>query len=105
MGGRRTRIFGTDGSIEGDGATLTVHDFGQGPQAPAETITTGAPEDDPTGHEDGDRNLVAAFVTACATRDPTPILSGPHESVASHRVVWAAERARRTGTVVALDGC
>jgi predicted dehydrogenase len=104
MGGRRTRIFGTDGFIDGDGVTLTVQGFGQGPQAPSETLAPGEPGDDPTTHEDGDRNLVAAFVTACATRDPAPILSGPHESVASHRVVWAAEHARRTGTVVTLDG-
>ncbi|MCO1658652.1 Gfo/Idh/MocA family protein [Pseudonocardia humida] len=104
MGNRRTRIFGTDGCIDGDGASLTVHDFRRGPRAPVQVLTPGETDFDPvSAHSDGDRNLVAAFVTACATRDPAPILSGPHESVGSHRIVWAAERARRTGTVVHLD--
>ena len=31
------------------------------------------------------------------------ILSGPSESMDSHRVVWATERARHTATVVTLD--
>ncbi len=104
MAQRKTRIFGTHGCIDGDGHQLTVHDFRTGPTAAVQTITPRSGQGhDPVGaHGDGDQALVTAFVTAIATDDPTPILSGPAESVDSHRVVWAAEHARRTGTVVPL---
>lgn len=105
MAERKTRIFGTHGCIEGDGHQLRVDDFRTGLTAASETITAypsvGPGQVGP--HSDGDRTLVNAFLTAVATGDPTPILSGPSESVDSHRVVWAAEHARRTGTVVTLD--
>lgn len=102
MANRKTRIFGTHGCIDGDGRTLTVHDFRAEPAAGQETSQGSTRYDPVSSHDDGDRNLVAAFLTAVATGDPAPILSGPGESVDSHRVVWAAERARTTGTVVDL---
>lgn len=101
---RKTRIFGTHGCIDGDGYQLTVYDFRTGPTATSQTIKP-YPSQGPgqvSPHGDGDQNLLNAFLTAVATGDPTPILSGPSESVGSHRVVWAAEYARRTGTVVTL---
>lgn len=104
MAQRKTRIFGTHGRIEGDGHQLTVHDFRAGPTAAVETITlrSGQDRDPVSAHDDGDQALVTAFLTAVANGDPTPILSGPGESVDSHRVVWAAEHARHSGTVVTL---
>jgi hypothetical protein len=43
-----------------------------------------------------------AFVSAVAEQDPTHILSGPDETLASHLLVFAAERARQQGQVVTL---
>jgi hypothetical protein len=43
---------------------------------------------------------VRAFCDAVATKDPRAHLPDPADSIASHRLTWAAERARRTGTVV-----
>jgi hypothetical protein len=40
-----------------------------------------------------------AFTTAVATGDASHILSGPAESLESHLAVFAAERARLSGTV------
>ena len=36
-----------------------------------------------------------SFVKAVATDDPSLLLTGPTESLRSHRLVFAAERARR----------
>jgi hypothetical protein len=43
-----------------------------------------------------------AFLQAVATGDRGVLKSDAAASLASHRVVWAAEEARTTGTVVAL---
>lgn len=97
---RQTRIFGSHGCIEGDGRRLTVHDFVTGN---AETIDTGAAGEALNGHGAADDALVDAFVDALATDDPSLLSSDARQSLAGHRVVWAAERARRTGTVVRID--
>ncbi len=101
MGFRQTRVFGTHGSIEGDGIRLAVTDFTDGTR---EVIDT----DDGTvdrlagDHGGADEALVDAFVAALDRGDPSLLLSDAHTSLASHRLVWAAERARRTGTVVTV---
>jgi predicted dehydrogenase len=100
MSSRRTRVFGTRGAIEGDGQRLTVHDFVTGRH---ETVETGDGEAVLDGdHGDADRALVKAFVAALAAGDPAPLLTDARASLDSHRLVWAAERARRTGTVVTI---
>ena len=43
-----------------------------------------------------------AFLTAVATGDRTPILSGIDETLESHLMVFAAEQSRRTGQVQEL---
>ncbi|MEU7862615.1 Gfo/Idh/MocA family oxidoreductase [Nonomuraea sp. NPDC049141] len=96
---RQTRIFGTHGSIEGDGERLDVTDFRTGGQESVDTRPTG----DGTaggGHGGGDEALVDAFLTAVRTRDRAPILSSPSESLHSHLIAWAAERSRLEGVVV-----
>jgi predicted dehydrogenase len=93
---RQTRIFGSHGSVEGDGRLLQVTDFRTGR---AETIDTG---EAPGGHDGGDAGLVEAFLAAVGSGDRSLLGSDMAASLASHRVVWAAERARLTGSVVAL---
>ena len=44
-----------------------------------------------------------AFVQAVATGDQHKVWSGPDETLASHRIVFAAEQARREKRVVALE--
>jgi predicted dehydrogenase len=101
LGHRRTRLFGTHGYVEGDGVTLTVQDFRTGRWDTIDT-TAGLDAGAGGGHGGGDGALIEAFVEAVATGNTAPILSGPAESLDSHRVVWAAERSRRTGTTVSL---
>ncbi|MFG1693969.1 Gfo/Idh/MocA family protein [Nonomuraea sp. NPDC049309] len=96
MSHRKTRIFGTRGYLEGDGATISVTDFVTGA---VEVIETNPPAD---GHGGGDQGLIAAFLDALTGDDPAAILSAPQESLHSHEIAWAAEESRLTGTVVTL---
>ena len=95
---RATRLFGTRGELTGDGRAIRVYDFLTG----AEQQITPAPADAMNaaeGHGGGDAGLMDAFTSAVATGNPELIASGPRESLASHLAVFAAERARRNGTV------
>ncbi|GGV29745.1 oxidoreductase [Kitasatospora herbaricolor] len=97
---RKTRIFGTLGSLDGDGVHATVTDFVTGRE---ETLLLGVDGPDAgSGHGGGDERLVDAFLDALTSGDPAHILSDPVTSLESHLVAWAAERARRTDTVQAL---
>ncbi len=94
---RKTRLFGTHGFVDGDGTRLRVVDFRTGAE---ETLDTG---DAASGHAGGDEALVDAFVAAVDSGDGSRLRSDAATSLASHRVVWAAEEARHTGSVVTLS--
>ena len=96
-GGRTTRIFGTHGEIFGDSATIRVTDFLSGD---ARTVT---PPPSESGHGGGDAGLFDAFVRTLAG-EPNQISSGASETLASHRLVFEAEKARRSGQVVRCKG-
>jgi hypothetical protein len=51
-------------------------------------------------HNGGDFGIMKAFVDAVAAGDQQKVWSGPGETLASHRIVFAAEQARRDGRVV-----
>lgn len=98
---RKTRLFGTSGSIEGDGRTLIVHDFTRDEKyeiVPESHGNASAAD----GHGGADDALVHAFLEALRTGDRSGLLSGPAESLATHRIVWLAEEARRNNAVVAV---
>ncbi|TDE59084.1 Gfo/Idh/MocA family oxidoreductase [Nonomuraea mesophila] len=99
---RRTRLFGTHGYIDGDGGVLRVVDFRTG----AEELVAADGAAGPSagdGHGGGDEGLTDAFLAAVASGDATLLQSDAAESLMTHRVVWAAEQARLTGTVVTLQ--
>ena len=86
----------------GDGSKITHYDF---LTDKTQEIDTEAP--DPTilgGHGGGDYGLMHSFVAAVAKGDPGLVLSGPQETLESHLIVFAAEKARTTGRVVAVRG-
>jgi len=100
-GGRKTRIHATRGEIYGDGRNITVTDFLTGQ---SETIDTAASDASISGgHGGGDDRIMDAFLTAVADNDSSAILSGPRETLETHLAVFAAERARRSGTVETLS--
>jgi len=97
---RKTRVFGTRGELYGDGDTIQVFDF---LTDQTRTISTEMNEESAMGgHGGGDYGLMDRFVAAVAARDQAMILSGPDESLETHRMVFAAERARCDHKVVDL---
>ena len=95
---RETRIFGTRGELYGNGRTIEHFDF---LTEKTTIIDTQRPDvADDYGHGGGDYRLMQAFVGAVATGDASKILSGVTETLASHLMVFAAEKARRKGRVV-----
>ncbi len=94
---RQTRIFGTHGYLNGDGAVVQLHAFVSGDTTTFDVGSEGVSTEE--GHNGGDAGLMAAFTAAVETGDAAHILSGPEESLESHRAVFAAERARLSGGV------
>lgn len=94
---RKTRIFGTRGEIYGDGQRIERFDF----LADRTEVIDIAASDFSLlgGHGGGDYVLMQRFVAAVASGDPGWILSGPEETLETHLMVFAAERARHRGTV------
>ncbi|OGV46449.1 MAG: oxidoreductase [Lentisphaerae bacterium GWF2_44_16] len=98
--GRKTRIFGTKGDIYGDGSKIEIFDF---LTQKTETVDTNA--SDATilgGHGGGDYGIMDSFIKAVAENNPKLIISGPDETLESHLMVFAAEKARRENKVVNL---
>jgi predicted dehydrogenase len=98
---RETRIFGTRGELYGDGAVIDVYDFGDDRTTRHVAGGDGAVGAE-GGHGGGDDGVMAAFVAAVAAGDPALVPTSPAETLASHRVAFAAEAARREQRVVAL---
>ncbi|WP_242607739.1 Gfo/Idh/MocA family protein [Zhihengliuella halotolerans] len=97
---RKTRIFGSGGWIEGDGRMLHVQEFATGRKYSIDSAAVGGASA-ADGHGGADDGLVDAFLRAVTTGDESHLLSGPQQSLETHRVVWLAEESRRTeGTVV-----
>ncbi|MFT5369577.1 MAG: putative dehydrogenase [Candidatus Latescibacterota bacterium] len=99
-GHRKTHIFGTKGALYGDGTKITRFDF---LTDETEVIDTSAADASILGgHGGGDYGIMHSFVEAVSTGDPSKVLSGADESLETHRMVFAAERARKEHCVVDL---
>lgn len=98
MRGRNTRLFGSHGEITTDSRVITIDDFRTGERRVIDTeveADTGAAG----GHGGGDGGLISAFAAALRLGDRSLVSSVAGESLRSHLMVFAAERARRQGTV------
>ena len=98
---RKTRIFGSHGYLSGNGSVISTTDFRTGEQNCVEVIPAGGPGSG-DGHGGGDLGLITAFAAGIRSDDPYRYLTPARESLASHRLTWAAERARRTASVIEL---
>lgn len=96
-GHRKTNIFGTLGEIYGDGETITHFDF-----LTDKTQVIEANKADSSilgGHGGGDFGIMQSFIKAVAEDDQSRIISGPDETLESHLIVFAAEKARHHSSV------
>ncbi|KAJ3299176.1 hypothetical protein HK104_009780 [Borealophlyctis nickersoniae] len=98
---RQTRIHGTRGEIIGDSHTITISDF----STKNKTVVKPAGEVEGIigssgGHGGGDYGLMHAFVQAVKYGDESFVGCTPREALLSHALVFAAEEARKSGTVV-----
>ncbi|MFF1687770.1 MULTISPECIES: Gfo/Idh/MocA family oxidoreductase [unclassified Streptomyces] len=97
---RHTKIFGTRGQLTGDGRTIEIYDFATDERTVVDTDNGGSSA--AAGHGGGDDGLMSAFLRALHQGRPELLLTGAQESRDTHRIVFAAEHARRTGQVVHL---
>eukprot|EP00123_Amoebidium_parasiticum_P008458 comp18819_c1_seq2/m.20802 comp18819_c1_seq2/g.20802 ORF comp18819_c1_seq2/g.20802 comp18819_c1_seq2/m.20802 type:complete len:115 (-) comp18819_c1_seq2:300-644(-) len=101
---RKTKVFGSLGEITNtninevtlrDFRTNTTETFDCRPQLNGSALQ---------GHGGADFYIMDSFVRAVAEINPTLILTAPRATLFSHRMVFGAERARRTRTVQDMTG-
>jgi len=97
-GGRLMRLHGTEGWIQASAVDgrIEVLRFADHQRTVIHTPQKGS-------HGGGDHQLMVQFTEALRTGDPRHIRTPTDVSLASHRVVFAAELSRRLGRVVNLS--
>lgn len=98
-GGRRTRVMGSMGYIEGDMSEMTVYDFRTGSREVIESRVLDVDRYAGSGHGGGDWRLIANWVQAVSQQDSSLLTSSLDASVESHVMAFAAERSRLAGSV------
>lgn len=91
---RQIRLHFANGEIIGNMSTFTVTDFR------TRKTTTHQPKLEGGGHGGGDLGLIRAFIEAVRAGDQTILGTDIGEVLKSHLTVFAAEKARKEGTVV-----
>jgi predicted dehydrogenase len=97
--GRYVRVHGTRGWIRAyiDKNEIEVVRFSDG----AKELIKIPPQSG--GHGGADENVLDNLLHAMRVNDPNAVLTSPSESLQTHRIVFAGERARREGRVVEID--
>ncbi len=99
---RKTTVYGSRGELTcDDDRTVSVFDF-LTQQTTCYTCPAPPANTRLVGHGGADFFLMDAFVQAVSAGDPSLIATGPADALASHSLVFAAEQARHSRTVVAL---
>lgn len=101
-GGRRTRVMGSMGYIEGDMRQMEVYDFRTGESTVFESDALDVDQYAGSGHGGGDWRLAANWVQAVAQQDASLLSSTIDVSIESHIMAFAAERSRAQDTVEAV---
>ncbi len=99
--GRKTRIFGTKGEIEGNGWQLKHYNFLTDKMTEINTLTN-SDGSLVGGHGGGDYGLMDSFIEALATGDQGKIITGAQETLETHMAVFAAEKSRKENKAVKL---
>lgn len=102
-GGRRTRIMGSMGFIEGDMKKFTLYDFRTGDTKTMETHEINTSKYSKSGHGGGDWSLVSDWIQAIVQRNPDLLTSTIDQSIESHVMGFMAEKSRKMNTVENID--
>lgn len=94
FGGRRTRIMGTTGFIEGNGSEFTIYEFRSNKKILWNKKLSDIPEYKGSGHGGGDMALVCDFVEAVSWQAPEKLTSTIDASIESHVMGFRAEKSR-----------
>ncbi|XP_030624632.1 uncharacterized protein LOC115807665 [Chanos chanos] len=100
---RKTTIYGSKGELSYDGNEIKVFDFLTQNTTKHSTDVRVPQSFCMSGHGAADYHLVDAFISAVANKDASLIRSGPKETLASHKLVFQAERSRLENRVVFCD--
>jgi predicted dehydrogenase len=97
--GRRLRLQGTEGELlfEEAESRISLKRFGEGG---SETLSLGR---EPGSHGGGDLRVVRSWLRALQEKNPSWILTSAQESLKTHTLVFAAEKARLEQRVVFLS--
>ena len=101
-GGRRTRIMGTKGFIEGDGGVFTFYDFRSGHKSVWDQKVSEIEEFKGSGHGGGDHALVRDFLRAVSAQDEKLLTSTIDVSIESHVMGFMAEKSRKSNKKVKI---
>lgn len=97
-GGRKTRVMGTLGYIDGDGKSFTVHRFRTGEELRWEFDPSEQGNYKDSGHAGGDLALMRDLLLAVDRDDFGYLTSSIDESVDSHLMGFAGEKSRLNRT-------
>jgi len=98
-GGRRTRVMGAMGFIEGDMDTFTHTDFRTGKITKWDSKAVDLENYRGSGHGGGDFGLVHDWVQAVSQKNPSLLTSTIDVSIESHVMCFAAEKSRKSRKV------
>ncbi len=96
-GGRRTRIMGTRGFIDGDGQQFTLTEFGSMKMKVWNKKVDEIPEYKDSGHGGGDHGVLRDLLEAVCWNDENRLTSTVAISVESHVMGFDAEKSRKNG--------
>jgi predicted dehydrogenase len=96
-GGRLLRAHGTTGELQFNESTITIKTFAD---QNVQKIQIGA---EAGGHGGGDARVLENWLLALHSRDGASVVANAQESLASHTVVFAAEKSRREKKMVQVS--
>lgn len=102
FGGRRTRVMGSMGYIEGDMSQFTVYDFRTDKSKVYESKVLDVENYKNEGHGGGDWRLVADWIQAVSQNNPNLLTSTIDASIESHVMCFMAEESRENGKVMKI---
>ncbi len=102
QGGRSIRVMGTKGEISGDPSNgiFRIYDFGTRETVEESCYDIAMDENITGGHGGGDSRTIKSFCDLIADGTVTKSICSAMISAQNHVAVFAAEKSRRTGTVV-----